>query len=197
MKIRSDLPLAIVGATVVAIVGLLGACDRGPAVVSNGPTSPSAPTTLDPSPHTSTHTGAPNPAMSSDSGAAPPPGDGAGAGSSTPIAVAVAGEALVTEERERDPRSDTIKIKVLVDARRQAHVLWGRKDFGLAPLEIERPRNSGPLDLIVVAPGYLPFHARAFTDRDDMLALHLYSPAEAPQLLGYRSGFVPVAPATK
>jgi hypothetical protein len=143
--------------------------------------------------------------MSSDSGAAPPPGDGVGAGSSSPIAVAQsvaqsvvnAGEALVTEERERDPRSDTIKIKVVVDARRQAHVIWGRKDFGLAPLEIERPRNSGPLDLVVVAPGYLPFHARAFTDRDDLLAVHLYSPAEAPQLLGYRSGFVPAAPATK
>ena len=62
---------------------------------------------------------------------------------------------LVGEERESDPRSDTVKIKVIVDARRQAHVVWGRKDFGVAPLEIERPRNSGPLDLIVVAPGYL------------------------------------------
>ena len=191
MRTRSG-PLAIFGA-----VGLLAACDRDAVIVSNGPTSSSARTNADASPHTSPHTGSPNPAMSSDSGAAPPASDGAGAVLSTPIAAAAAGEALVTEERERDPRSDTIKIKVLVDARRQAHVIWGRKDFGLAPLEIERPRNSGPLDLVVVAPGYLPFHARAFTDRDDMLALHLYSPAEAPQLLGYRSGFVPAASATK
>ena len=95
-------------------------------------------------------------------------------------------ESLVGEARERDPRSDTVKIKVIVDARRQAHVIWGRKDFGVAPLEIERPRNSGPLDLVVVTPGYLPLHARAFTDRDDVLSLRLYSPAEAPQLLGYR-----------
>ncbi len=95
-------------------------------------------------------------------------------------------DSLVGEERERDPRSDTVKIKVIVDARRQAHVVWGRKDFGIAPLEIERPRNSGPLDLVVVSPGYLPLHARAFTDRDDVLTLRLYSAAEAPQLLGYR-----------
>ena len=88
--------------------------------------------------------------------------------------------------RERDPRSDTVKIKVIVDAHRQAHVVWGRKDFGVAPLEIERPRNSGPLDLVVVAPGYLPLHARALTDRDDVLSLRIYSAAEAPQLLGYR-----------
>jgi hypothetical protein len=80
-----------------------------------------------------------------------------------------------------------VKIKIVVDSRRQAHVIWGRKDFGVAPLEIERPRYSGPLDLVVVTPGYLPLHARAFTDRDDVLSLHLYSPAEAPQLLGYRA----------
>lgn len=95
-------------------------------------------------------------------------------------------DSLVGEARERDPGSDTVKIKVIVDARRQAHVVWGRKDFGVAPLEIERPRNSGPLDLVVVAPGYLPLHARALTDRDDVLSLRIYSAAEAPQLLGYR-----------
>src|SRR5205823_1618680 len=83
---------------------------------------------------------------------------------------------------------------VVLDSRRQAHVIWGRKDFGVAPLEIERPRNSGPLDLVVVTPGYLPLHARAFTDRDDVLTLRLYAPAEAPQLLGYRAEAVPAAP---
>ena len=98
---------------------------------------------------------------------------------------------LVGEERDRDPRSDTVKIKVIIDARRQAHVIWGRKDFGVAPLELERPRDSGPLDLIVVAPGYLPLHARALTDRDDVLSLRLYSAAEAPQLLGYRPETAP------
>jgi hypothetical protein len=140
--------------------------------------------------------------MSSDSGASPPVGaadtaGGAAALAGDIVAGAEAGEALVGEAPERDPRSDTVKIKVLVDARRQAHVLWGRKDFGVAPLEIERPRNSGPLDLVVVAPGYLSLHARAFTDRDDTLALRLYAPAEAPQLLGYRSGFVPSGSVTK
>jgi len=95
-------------------------------------------------------------------------------------------EALVGEERERDPRSETVTVKVIVDERRKAHVLWGPKDLGGAPLEIVRPRNSGPLDLVVTAPGYLPLHARAFTDRDDKLVLRLYSEAEAPQLLGFR-----------
>lgn len=96
-------------------------------------------------------------------------------------------EPLVGEERDRDPRSATIKVKVIIDPRRKAHVWWGRKDFGEAPLEIERPRDSGPLDLIVLAPGYLPHHARAFTDRDDKLSVRTYTSVEAPQLPGYRA----------
>jgi len=134
----------------------------------------------------STHTLTPEPF---DAAPAPPPtviAAGETAESSDAAPGSSDDDSLVGEERERDPRSDTVKIKVIVDARRQAHVVWGRKDFGVAPLEIERPRNSGPVDLVVLAPGYLPLHARALTDRDDVLTLRLYSAAEAPQLLGYR-----------
>ena len=65
-------------------------------------------------------------------------------------------------------------------------MFWGRKDLGLAPLELTRPRGSGPLDLIVVTPGALTLHTRVFTDRDDKLALRLYATADAPAILGYR-----------
>ena len=189
---------------IVVLGGFLSACDRNAAMVSGGRTAPGAHANLGTSPHT----GAPSTFMSSDSGAPPqaivvaggaPPSKSEAPSApssesealSAPSSDTVAADSLVGEERERDPRSKTIKVKVVVDPRRQARVMWGSKDFGLAPLEIERPRNSGPLDLVVVAPGYLPFHARAFTDRDDVLVPHLYAPAEAPQLLGYRSSAVP------
>jgi len=96
-------------------------------------------------------------------------------------------EPLVGEAPDRDPRSETVTIKLVTEGRRQAHVLWGRKDLGVAPLEITRPRGSGPLDLMVVAPGYLPLHTRAFTDRDDTISLRLYGQSEGPALLGYRA----------
>jgi hypothetical protein len=86
---------------------------------------------------------------------------------------------------DRRPDVGTVKIKLIADARRQAHVYWGRKDLGVAPLEIERPRGSAPLDLTVLAPDCLPFHTRAFTDRDDTLTLRLYSEREASGLPGY------------
>ena len=79
----------------------------------------------------------------------------------------------------------TVKIKLVADSRRQAHVYWGRKDLGIAPLELVRPRGSAPLDLTVTAPDCLPLHTRVFTDRDDTLPLRLYTEREASGLPGY------------
>jgi hypothetical protein len=105
------------------------------------------------------------------------------------------GTTLLQDERDNNPRSETVTIKILAEPRRQAHVFWGRKDLGLAPLEVQRPRNSGPLELLVLAPNCLPLHTRVFTDRDDKLWLRLYSKEEAPQVLGYR--LEPPAPAAR
>jgi len=83
------------------------------------------------------------------------------------------------------PDAGTVRIKLLADPRRQAHVYWGRKDLGVAPIEIVRPRGSAPLDLTILAPECLPLHTRAFTDRDDTLSLRLYGDREASGLPGY------------
>jgi len=78
-----------------------------------------------------------------------------------------------------------VTLKLVADANRKAHVFWGRKDLGVAPLEIRRPRGSGPLDLLFVAPGFLPLHTRAFTDHDETLSVRLYDEEAASSLLGH------------
>jgi len=78
-----------------------------------------------------------------------------------------------------------VTLKLVADANRKAHVFWGRKDLGVAPLEIHRPRGSGPLDLVFVAPGFLPLHTRAFTDHDETLSVRLYDEEAARGLLGH------------
>lgn len=83
------------------------------------------------------------------------------------------------------PDAGTVKIKLIADARRQAHVFWGRKDLGVAPLEIVRPRGSAPMDLTIQAPECLPLHTRVFTDKDDALSFRLYTEREASGLPGY------------
>jgi hypothetical protein len=84
-----------------------------------------------------------------------------------------------------DAAPETVTIKLVADQRKQAHVFWGRKELGVAPLEVTRPRGSGPLDLLVLADGYLPLHTRAFTDRNETLVLRLHAAAEASALPGY------------
>ncbi len=96
-------------------------------------------------------------------------------------------EHLVEETPEANPTSEMITIKLVAEASRKARVFWGRKDLGFAPLELQRPRGSGPLDLLVVAPGALPLHTRVYTDRDDKLSLRLVNEADAPSLLGYHA----------
>lgn len=83
------------------------------------------------------------------------------------------------------PLPEMVTVRIAVDPPKRAHVLWGVKDLGLAPLEIRRPRGSGPLDLILRAPGYLTVHTRAFTERDDKLAFKLVPDTDAARMFGY------------
>jgi len=82
--------------------------------------------------------------------------------------------------------NDEVLVQLLVAPPGVAHVYWGVKDLGVAPLDIVRPTGSGPLDLILRAPGYLTFHTRAFTEHDDKIAIHMVPSSEAPRVLGYR-----------
>ena len=73
-----------------------------------------------------------------------------------------------------------------MDRPKCAHVFWGVKDLGEAPIEIRRPRGSGPMDLMVRCAGTLTVHTRVFTDRDDRIAIHLFREGEAASVFGYR-----------
>jgi hypothetical protein len=104
-------------------------------------------------------------------------------------------ESLETEEREMNPRSETVKLKLWVTPAANATIYWGAKKLGSAPLELERPRGSGPMDLVVKAPGYLPYRTRLFTDRDDKLTVRLVRPQNAAGLLGYKRSAGALPPA--
>jgi hypothetical protein len=109
--------------------------------------------------------------------------------------VAATPEAPLPDEAPEPPAPGTtdgpqVTLKLVADANRKAHVFWGRKDLGVAPLEIRRPRGSGPLDLLFVAPGFWPLHTRAFTDHDETLSVRLYDEVAASSLLGHPIGNV-------
>jgi hypothetical protein len=93
-------------------------------------------------------------------------------------------------------KPETVRITLHTVPARKAQVKWGAKLLGVIPaprpLIIERPRDSGPLDLVIRASGYLPVHTRAYTFNDSRVAVRLTPTHEKSRLFGYREE--PVAP---
>jgi hypothetical protein len=71
-------------------------------------------------------------------------------------------------------------------------IFWGRKPpLGIIktakkPLVIERPRDSGPMDVVIRAEGYLPVHTRAYTFNDAKIFVKLTKIEDKKTLFGYR-----------
>lgn len=90
---------------------------------------------------------------------------GAGSGASLPTALAAG-----------DGGAPAAYVKLKLDVypkSAKAIVTWGAKKLGPPPIELERPRGSGPIDLVIKADGYLDHHTRLFTDRNDRLSVTL------------------------
>lgn len=84
-----------------------------------------------------------------------------------------------------EPLSPTVRILVK-SSPPKARVRWGKKVLGMTPVRFERPRDSGPIDLVVTRPGYLPVHTRAYTFRNDALSVKLTPLEEKLSIYGAR-----------
>ena len=79
-----------------------------------------------------------------------------------------------------------VRITVRTTPRVRAEVRWGRKLLGEAPLTFDRPQDSGPMDLVLSAPGYLTIRTRVYTFIDDSLSVTMTRDADRASLFGYR-----------
>lgn len=91
---------------------------------------------------------------------------------------------------EQNPQSETVLLKLSVSPPTKATVMRGQKVMArLAPgtmdAEWSVPRYSGPFDLEIRADGYLTYHTRLYSDREDKIAVRLYRSTEAVGLWGY------------
>jgi hypothetical protein len=90
------------------------------------------------------------------------------------------------------PPSANVRIvfTVLPSSTKKATVTWGKKHLGViaphAPLIVQRPRDSGPLDVVVRAEGCVPVQTRAYTFEDSKVAVKLTPNDQKNTLLGYR-----------
>ncbi|HWO08045.1 MAG TPA: hypothetical protein VNN80_01155 [Polyangiaceae bacterium] len=72
----------------------------------------------------------------------------------------------------------------------RAAVWWGNKRLGFVernkPLVVQRPRDSGPLDVVVRSQGFLPVHARAYTFDDATIDVRITPLEKKDTLYGYQ-----------
>lgn len=103
-------------------------------------------------------------------------------------------QAVVPLETELDagtPQSSTTAtITFMTVPYVTSTVFWGRKVLGKIlpgkPLVIVRPRDSGPLDVVIRSGGYLSVQTRAHTFSDSRVAVKLTPISKKNELLGYR-----------
>ena len=105
---------------------------------------------------------------------------------------------LQSEEPEANPSSENVTLTLSVSPPVTALVMWGTKQVarvvpGARTVQVQRPRNMGPLDLDIRAEGFLPYHTRLYSDRNDKVSVRLVRPGEAPSLLGFRSSVAAAA----
>lgn len=86
--------------------------------------------------------------------------------------------------------SATVQIVFTTVPATHATVTWGKTRLGVIapgkPLVVVRPRDSGPLDVIVHTAGFLPVHTRAHTFADTNIGVKLTRPDQKSTLLGYQ-----------
>jgi hypothetical protein len=93
------------------------------------------------------------------------------------------------------PRKDMVRIQFYTVPASNATVMWGKKRLGVmkpkAPVVVYRPRDSGPLDVLVRADGFLPVQTRAFTFADSKVSVKLTRLDQKQTLLGYKQEVLP------
>ena len=98
-------------------------------------------------------------------------------------------------ESSAQKTDDKVHITLQTVPPRKAVVKWRSKTLGVIPvprpLVVVRPRDSGPLDLVVRAAGFLPVHTRAYTFSDSRVAIKLTPVSEKNTLFGYRAEVPP------
>ena len=97
------------------------------------------------------------------------------------------------------PLPATVKITITATpVQKRVGVFWGKRRLGLIaphqPLILQRPRDSGPLDLIIQCDGFVPVQTRAYTFGDTKLIVKLTPLDQKNTLLGYREEVPPPAP---
>jgi len=114
----------------------------------------------------------------------------AGEGDSAPPAPAPAAPGTAAPAAPQPPSATVRIVFTVLPSSKKATVTWGKKKLGViaphAPLIVQRPRDSGPLDVVVKSDGCVTVQTRAYTFEDSKVSVKLTPNDQKSTLLGYR-----------
>jgi hypothetical protein len=125
-----------------------------------------------------------------------------GAVAPPPIATALDGGARLAPQVQQAVPAPVVKppppkVKIVVSSQPgKAEIFWGKKSLGKTPLTIERPRDSGPMDLVLRREGFFPVHVRAYSFRSDKVGGVLTKLGDRMTLFGAKKELAPDAAPT-
>lgn len=105
---------------------------------------------------------------------------------------------MVTSPPAPAPQARPEKVKITfatVPAGVPTELRWGKRKLGIVnPTKpaskraffIERPKDSGPMDLVARAAGFLPLNTRVYTYADNRVTLRLTAETDKHTILGYK-----------
>jgi hypothetical protein len=145
-----------------------------------------------------------SPTATSSSPTAPPPAPAPAAPAPTPPtapapALPTSAATLASAHLSHDAGvpSSTVKIVFRTFPGRRGVVMWGGKRLGFVdrdtPLVVERPRDSGPLDVVIRVTDYLPVHTRAYTFTDSNIDVRITPLDKKDTIYGYKEPLPPDA----
>jgi hypothetical protein len=107
------------------------------------------------------------------------------------FAAAAAQDAGAVPGAAKKPPREKVKITFQTIPPVKAEVRWGKKKLGIIqgpkkPFILERPRDSGPLDVTIRAEGFLTVHTRAYTFTDGKMNVKLTPMTDKHMLFGFR-----------
>lgn len=107
-------------------------------------------------------------------------------------AVAIIGTAVAGPDDGKPAEApEFVKLGVNTRPNVKARVYFGRKLLGTTPLKFRRKHDSGPLDLVVRAPGYVTVNTRLYTYKDKVITVRLTRLEEQSKIYGYKAKLPP------
>ena len=84
-----------------------------------------------------------------------------------------------------------VEITLKTEPRVRARVYHGKELIGVTPMTLKWAKDTGPIDVVLKASGYLKVNSRFYTYRNDRVTVKMFKEDQSHLLFGYKKKIKP------